>query len=259
MTVVSVPMVFGKLSLGICTVCVIGLVSTSCITKKNDEVVTEAAAPPPAEYPEGAASGYAGSDPVPPPSNYGSGNPAPASSQPPAFQLRSGEQLVDHKIKPGENLSKIAAKYNSSVRRIQAANGMTSDRIYAGKTIKVPTSAAPNLAMSMPQAPTPPSTGYGTTAPAPPAASGGYGSTGGRYGAISPAPASPAPSQGGYPSTTTVPTPPPPPSYPSTGTQAPTPPVQVPSSPSSTSYPPQNSGGSFPTPSFGGSSIQFSD
>lgn len=45
---------------------------------------------------------------------------------------------VTHKIKDGEALSTIADKYNVSVSEIKRANGMKSDKIRAGKTLKIP-------------------------------------------------------------------------------------------------------------------------
>ncbi len=43
-----------------------------------------------------------------------------------------------HNIKNGDTLSSIAAKYGVSVAEIKKANGMTSDALRAGKTLKIP-------------------------------------------------------------------------------------------------------------------------
>jgi membrane-bound lytic murein transglycosylase D len=54
-------------------------------------------------------------------------------SQPPQ------NQYVRHRVRSGETLSTIAAKYQTSVRRIMQANNLTrSNYIVAGKTLKVP-------------------------------------------------------------------------------------------------------------------------
>ncbi|WP_291086879.1 GDSL-type esterase/lipase family protein [Flavobacterium sp. BFFFF1] len=46
---------------------------------------------------------------------------------------------ITHKIKNGEALSIIADKYNVSISQLKRANGLRSDRIRAGKTLKIPT------------------------------------------------------------------------------------------------------------------------
>lgn len=56
-----------------------------------------------------------------------------AISQPPQ------NQYVRHRVRSGETLSTIAAKYHTSVRRIMRANNLRrSNYIVAGKTIKIP-------------------------------------------------------------------------------------------------------------------------
>lgn len=209
--------------------------SVGCLSrKKDDSAAVEAAPPPPAAYPTTPA-GYAesGSMAPAPPSSAG---PAPAAPEPAEFQLREGETLVSYRIEPGDYLSKIAAKYNTSVSRIKAANGMTDDRIYAGKSLQIPTAAPPGLALNAAAA-----------APAPSAGSSSYGSP---YGVGSATGAASAPSPGAT-------------SYPSITDPAPA------ASPSATSYPPvpappippqtQQPAGAFPTPSFGGGGVQFSN
>lgn len=224
---------------------------TGCFGNKNQDVAT-APAPPPAAYPDtSAANGLAGSSapaasvsypfvPAAPSAPAAPGVPAP-------FSLREGEQLVQHQIQSGENLSSIAAKYNSSISRIQAANGMTDTKIFAGKSLQVPTSAPPvNLAQNQ---------------------------TGAYPGTISPAPAAVAPSYptapvGAYPSTTGAPGVPAPvvptapaPSYPgSSASPGAISPPTVPQSPGLPGYPASTSyPRTAPTPSFEASRIQFSN
>lgn len=232
----------GEFSFKLIPVFAAGLLSVGCFGNKNKDVaaVTEAA-PPAAAYPE--TPGYADSVPAMTPTA-----PAPPSSSisaatnnvpaPQAFELREGEQLINYQIQRGDSLEKIALKYNTSYRRIMAANGMTSDRIIAGKSLQVPTSAPPsNLAMnanSAAPAPAPTTSLYGNTAaPSPGAISAPP---------VAPAaPTAPAGSGAPYPSVTA-------------------PPINIPSGPASTSYPrvpspqtPTQPGSAFPTPSFGGS------
>ena len=59
---------------------------------------------------------------------------APASYR--RDQLPSGE-LFYHRIRPGESLGSIAARYHVSVRSLQELNGLAGTRIYAGKSLKV--------------------------------------------------------------------------------------------------------------------------
>lgn len=47
---------------------------------------------------------------------------------------------ITHKIKNGEVLGSIANKYDVSIAQIKKANGLRSDNIRAGKTLKIPTS-----------------------------------------------------------------------------------------------------------------------
>lgn len=47
---------------------------------------------------------------------------------------------ITHRIKNGEVLGSIADKYNISVSHLKKANGLKSDRIRAGKILKIPTS-----------------------------------------------------------------------------------------------------------------------
>jgi LysM repeat protein/lysophospholipase L1-like esterase len=48
-------------------------------------------------------------------------------------------KVIKHKIKKGEAISTIADKYNISVAEIKQANGLKSNNIRAGRTLKIPT------------------------------------------------------------------------------------------------------------------------
>jgi len=252
----------GKESFGMIGAIAMASVSVGCIGNKNKEVA-DAPPPPPAAYPDtsgplaGAAHGTVAPgavSPVPSMASNASTNQASAPAPAP-FSLREGEQLVPHQIQSGENLSNIAAKYNSSISRIQAANGMTDTKIFAGKTLQIPTSAPPAplaQASGLSQAP-----------------------LGGAYSGAATAPVAPtysAASSGAYPSAVappSVPSVPTAPAYPSAagatgGISAPPVPQttgSLPGYPASTSYPrtAPTSSPSFPTPSFEGSRVQFSN
>ncbi|WPO79432.1 GDSL-type esterase/lipase family protein [Flavobacterium sp. KACC 22761] len=51
----------------------------------------------------------------------------------------SERKVISHKIKKGEAISTIADKYNVSVTDIKKANGLKSNNIRAGRTLKIPT------------------------------------------------------------------------------------------------------------------------
>lgn len=254
---------------------VMALLSAGCFGNKNQDVAVNAPPPPPSAYPDtsaamGAATG--GTAPVPSvPSNptmAATNRPSTAPAPPMApFSLREGEQLIPHQIQSGENLSAIATRYNTTVGRIQSANGMTDTKIYAGKTLQIPTSAPPSG--GTPGAAAPVVGRYGSTVPTAPA----------------PAPVAPTYSSamaGSYPGTTSAPAP----AYPSAAAPAPAAPAYpsissssgaisappVPSSgttgavppgyPATTSYPrpaPVPTAPAYPTPSFQGSRVQFSN
>jgi len=152
---------------------------------RNDDLLE----PPAALGPGGAQPGMTA---PPPPSSAPVGAPPPAPSAPEPFSLRPGEQLVNHKVIGGDSLWKLANQYKPSTSRIMAANGMTSDTIYAGKTIKIPTKtgAAPAPAAT-------PATPAATPAPTP-----------------SPAPTTPAPAPRGFTPLTPKPAPTTPPPAP---------------------------------------------
>jgi LysM repeat protein len=259
-------MLQGRQSAGWVVAISAGIFSVGCFSNKNKDVAETGAAPPPAAYPTGssdysgttggasAAAAPAATASTASNASYGA---TAAASAPEPFSLREGEQLVSHAIVSGDSLSSIAGKYNSSISRIQAANGMTNTKIIAGKTLQVPTSAPPsNLAMN---------TGPASLAPA-----------GGAAGFTAPGYTAPsAPASGAYPSAVAPPTIPTAPSpYPPGGIAAPplptTPgiagsaPIQIPGNPAATSYPregaipaPPQPGGAYPVPSFEGSRIQF--
>lgn len=237
----------------------LALLSVGCFGNKNKDVAVNAPAPPPAAYPDTSAAmaaatgGSAPAAQVPSNAAMAATNRPSTAPAPAPFSLRQGEQLVPHQVQSGENLSSIATKYNTSVGRIQSANGMTDTRIFAGKTIQVPTSAPPtNLAQSAPA----PSGGlYGSAAPTPPAPT---------------APTYSAASAGAYPGTTAAPSAPAAPAYPSISSSngaisAPPVPSAAPSAvppgyPATTSYPrTAPTAPAYPTPSFEGSRVQFSN
>jgi LysM repeat protein len=69
-------------------------------------------------------------------------------------------------IKPGDVLTKIATAHNTTVKAIEALNGMKTATIYAGHTLKIPvtrvassdTAPAPSVGPAAPSAPSAPST-----------------------------------------------------------------------------------------------------
>ena len=252
----------GKESFGMIGAIAMASVSVGCIGNKNKEVA-DAPPPPPAAYPDtsgslaGATHGTVSPGAVSPaPSMASNAATNQASAPAPApFSLREGEQLVPHQIQSGENLSNIAAKYNSSISRIQAANGMTDTKIFAGKTLQIPTSAPPApLAQASGPSPAPLGGAYSGSATAPVAPTYSAAASGAYPSAVAP------------PSVPSIPTAP---TYPSAagatgGISAPPVPQttgSLPGYPASTSYPrtAPTSSPSFPTPSFEGSRVQFSN
>lgn len=175
----------GRMSLSLALTCGFGLFSAGCLSKKNDEVSAEAA-PPPSTY-SIAHAGYVGTAAAPAPAVSRTSFQAATPPHPVPFELRVNEELVTHLIVSGESLSSISGKYNSSISRIMAANGMADTKIYAGKSLQVPivkssqmamngeqrpstapaySSQAPAQGVSIPSAPAPP-TNYGTPTSAP--------------------------------------------------------------------------------------------
>lgn len=60
-----------------------------------------------------------------------------SSSKKTASKSKSGSS-VSYKVKKGDTLSGIARKYGTTVAKIKAANGLKSDMIRDGKSLKVP-------------------------------------------------------------------------------------------------------------------------
>lgn len=71
---------------------------------------------------------------------------APASSSRKSVQAAAAKSKTKakasaakaHKIKNGESLSSISKKYGVSIAELKRANGMTNDKLRAGKTLKIP-------------------------------------------------------------------------------------------------------------------------
>ncbi|MDG2432640.1 GDSL-type esterase/lipase family protein, partial [Flavobacterium sp.] len=57
-------------------------------------------------------------------------------------------KIVVHKIKKGETISEIASKYGLSIAQVKKANGLKTDRITFGKTLKIPTNETTEVAKS---------------------------------------------------------------------------------------------------------------
>lgn len=53
-------------------------------------------------------------------------------------QPKTSSQPTTYTVKRGDNLGRIAAKFHTTVKAIQAANGMTNDKIREGQKIKIP-------------------------------------------------------------------------------------------------------------------------
>lgn len=63
--------------------------------------------------------------------------PSPVKKAPASTKKSSGGTTT-YTIKPGDTLGGIAAKHKTTVAKIKAANGLSSDFIRAGKTLKIP-------------------------------------------------------------------------------------------------------------------------
>ncbi len=61
---------------------------------------------------------------------------APAAGAGPVVDVATGE--TTHTVKSGDNLSKIAAQYHTTVAAIKSANGLSTDRIKVGDKLKIP-------------------------------------------------------------------------------------------------------------------------
>ena len=68
--------------------------------------------------------------------------PTAESAEPFAPSPLTGE--IRHVVQPGENLFRIALRYNTTVQEIAVANGIANpDRIYAGQTLVIPAGGTP--------------------------------------------------------------------------------------------------------------------
>ncbi len=73
-------------------------------------------------------------------------------------------ETTEYIVKGGDNLSKIARKYGTTVKELKALNGLKNNNIIVGKKLKVPAKAAADTtAPSTPPSTSP--TGTGTQAP----------------------------------------------------------------------------------------------
>ncbi|MBU8915078.1 LysM peptidoglycan-binding domain-containing protein [Bacillus sp. FJAT-29953] len=81
--------------------------------------------------------------------------PPPAPSTPAPAPSAAATQ--DYTIVPGDSLSKIALKFGTTVSQLKSLNGLSSDMIYAGQTLKVPgqSDAAQPSAPAVPAPPAP--------------------------------------------------------------------------------------------------------
>jgi nucleoid-associated protein YgaU len=97
---------------------------------------------PPSEYPFDAAGNYLpqmarasqGSSGGSASSSRSRGSSS--SSSPPSSRKSSGGKT--HKITSGDTLWGISKKYGVSVAAIKKANGMSSDKVVSGRTIRIP-------------------------------------------------------------------------------------------------------------------------
>jgi len=62
------------------------------------------------------------------------------AAQPMASDTASGEQF--YSVVSGDNLTRIAAKYTTTVRALRSANGLSTDRLTVGQKLKIPVKAA---------------------------------------------------------------------------------------------------------------------
>jgi lysophospholipase L1-like esterase len=64
--------------------------------------------------------------------------PPPTPKKKPTYSKTPSGKYTTHKIKPGETLGGIAAKYHVSADAIRKLNGIKGSKIVAGKTLKIP-------------------------------------------------------------------------------------------------------------------------
>ena len=65
-----------------------------------------------------------------------------AKSAPAKRSVRKKSRLTYHKVRRGDNLSTIAARYKLSLSQIMAINGLKNSRIYPGQKLKITRSSA---------------------------------------------------------------------------------------------------------------------
>jgi len=73
----------------------------------------------------------------------------PAAPTAPAAPA-ANEQIVQHTVVSGDSLWKLARQYGTSIERIKQVNQMTSDDIFTGKMILVPSTNPPAGASTVP-------------------------------------------------------------------------------------------------------------
>ena len=61
-----------------------------------------------------------------------------ASAAPPVVDVATGETI--HTVKSGDTLGKLATEYRTTIKAIQAANGLADTRIKVGQKLKIPKS-----------------------------------------------------------------------------------------------------------------------
>lgn len=66
------------------------------------------------------------------------------------YTTKKSTKVITHKIKNGDVLSRIADKYNVRVSDIKKFNGLKTDRINSGKTLKIPTTVIEKIAIEAP-------------------------------------------------------------------------------------------------------------
>lgn len=57
-------------------------------------------------------------------------------------------KTTEHKLRTGDNLTTLAKKYGVSIDEIKKANGMTSDKLRAGETLKIPSKGSSSASSS---------------------------------------------------------------------------------------------------------------
>ena len=137
---------------------------TSCSWFSDDEYPVVAAAGDPAQVTP------VGQTPAPPAAGtpaFGAGAVAPgtyaaapgagaaAAAAQPATPMApaapaANEQIVQHTVVSGDSLWKLARQYGTSIERIKQVNQMTTDDIFTGKMILVPTTNPPAGASTVP-------------------------------------------------------------------------------------------------------------